>query len=597
MVYYYISGNVKMLKNMIIDYRAAKEISPHEYMKCYIEKCPENTDDTKLSWITESFLGIQKHFLFLTQIADNLPEQLSEEERYYFIIIFHAIIFHISPQEMQLLYKCLFNLSKPLLSTFTKFLGNNEVLTYISHVAQSHYDADFITLKLIHPLFTWQPYISEMGHNYAEYVKKIESRKLKPVTVPIPPNVLSRKSKKAPALLEKTSLPMTPPNSLHYKSSRKMLTKAVIDKRLKNLHEKNKQKATHLLNDVKNYDFHYAQIKSDRYHKTLSNIKDETEKSNNKTLSKPTKYIPNTSLPPIKETTGTLKRLNKRIQITEQNEIDWLEDLVKGCRNAAKIEEMEEFNRQETERERLYDIEKKHLLGQISYEEALIARKKLQEHNKKKYEEFLKDKEKWCNQMEAWKQKQMAKNLASIENISLIELNIINAKSEILEKNKNNAQKIKQDTEKLVADFLKTKQEELDRKVAMIKEIRILSMIAKKAKVPKIIDLTESSGLGLLCEMSIAELQERMSAMKIEIKEEIERKKQKVKELNDAEKNNLEQVKTSIKTYMSERATSNRGKKNLNVIAEISPCKEIKDLKKILDEKRRLRIKLSNLEL
>lgn len=592
MVYYHTSGNVKMLRNIIIDYGAANEVSPYEYMKTYIEKCPDTIEDTKLSWIAETFLGIQKHGQFLKEIAAHLSDEITEEDQDYFMIILHAVTFQTTPKEMQLLYKCLFNLSKPLLNTFTKFLSNNEVLTFISQIAQSYYDTNYITEKIVSPLFTLQPYISEMAHSYAEYVKKLESRKLKPPTVPVQMNVLNRKGKEVPQLSPQLSLPATPPNSVRIK--KRMLTKSMIDQRLKSIHEKNKQKAAHLLNDVKNKTCHYAQVKSDKYFKRLSSIKDEIETEGTKPFEKPKPtFAIKTTLPPVKDTTANLRRINKRIQVAQEEEVQWLETLMTTCRNTVKIDEMEEYGRQERERERLLDIERKHIMGQISYEEAVIAKKKLYEENKKKYEEFLKEKESWNQEIDRWRKIQMEKNRKHVERLSLIELSLLQAKNGIALKKKDAAEKLKKESEMILAKAMQEKQEELDRRVNMIKEIKILAMIAKKARIPKIIDLTETSGIGSLCEMSFAELQERLTALKIGLHDELQRKRQMIKEENIAAKQNLQQTKNSIKNYMSERANLRKQNKKSKMTLDSSSSKEISDLKKILEEKRKLRIQLT----
>lgn len=599
MVYYHTSGNVKMLRNILIDYSEAKETSPYEYMQAYIEKCPETIEDTKLSWIAETFLSFQKHQDFLKEIASHLYEELTDEEQEYFMIIFHAVIFRIEPKDMQHLYKCLFNLCKPLLSTFTKFLSNNEVLTFISQVAQAHYDTAYITEKIIGPLFEWQPYISEMAHSYAEYIKKIENRRIKPPTVPVQLNVLSRKSKEVTppqVATQQAIVPVTPPNSYapHNKKKR-MLTKSTIDQNLKQRHEKNKQRATHLLNDVKNKNFHYAQTaKSDRYYKRLSSIKDEIE--NALTFPRPRQDYVRPRTPRVKENAATVKRINKRIQMEEEEEVQWLQNVI--CyRNTAKIEEIAERDRQERERERLLDIERKHLMGLITYEEAVIAKKKLQNENKKKYEDFLKEKQSWNLEIERWRKQEIEKNRKQIEKQSLTELNIIQAKNEISQKKRETAEILKKESEMLIAKAMQMKQEELERRIKMIKEIKVLEIIAKKAKMPKIIDLTDTAKLGLLCEMSVAELQERLCAMKIQLKDELESKRKQINEEKQAAKDELEETKNNIKTYMEERAQIRQHNKkinNNNLNINSTSTKKIRDLKKILEERRSMRMKLNN---
>lgn len=593
MVYYYTSENIKMIKNILIDYGALNEVSPCEYMKSYIVKCPDTADDSKLSWIVETFLGTQKHIIFLKEITAHILNVLSEEDQHYFRIILYAFIFQIEPKDMQNVYKCIFNLSKPLLSIFTKLLSNNEILTFILQAAQNSYDTNYITEKIIQPLFKWQPYIREMNHNYAEYVKKIESRKYKAPTIPLQPSVLSRKGIEVPTISQQISLPATPPNSLHIKS-RRMLTKSAIDQKLKRSHEKNKQRSTNLLNDAKNTNYHFAQLKADKYHKKPSNIKTQGDTEFTSTLPRLRQNIVVKSSPlPVKETTATLKRMHKRIKMVEEQEIEWLHNLVKCCKNTTKVEELEEFDTQERERKRLLNIEKKHLLGQITHEEAQIAKNKLQEDNKKKYDEFLKDKAKWNLEIEKWKKLELDKNRKQIEILSLIELNLLKAKNEITTKKKETADKLKKESEFMVAQAMKQKQKELERRIRMIKEIKILAVISKKAKVPKIIDFTETSGLGLLCEMSIVELQERLSMIKIGLNDELEKKKKLIKDEKNSAKKQLDDTKNSIKNYFIEHAVLRKENKSSKISFENSQLREIRDLKRILEEKRKQRLKFS----
>lgn len=592
MVYYNTSRNIKMLRSIIIDYRASQEASPYEYMKMYVEKLPETMEDTKISWIVETFLGIQKHSEFLKNITYHVSQELSEDDQDYFMIIFYVVTFQLSASNMTLLYKCLFNLSRPLLKIFTNFLSNNEALTVISQIAHNEYDTNFVTEKIINPLFTWQPYISEMGHNYAEFMNKTERSKMKMSTIPIQPNVLNRKST-SPNAKFSPDLPPTPANSVQNKS-KNMLTKSTIDKRLKQIHDSNKQKALHLLQDIKSNNQHYTQGKSDKYFKTLKNFKEDIDHKKKKVTLQSKSLLINQTPPLVKETAATIKRINNTIQMSEKKEIQWLEDILYNCKNTTKAEELEYYDRQERERERLLDIERKHLVGQISYEEAVIAKKKLIDDNKKKHDDFLREKQIWEEEIERWRRSEMEKNRMKVEKLSLIELEMLHARNNIIIKKKETAEKIRKESEERLAQALKMQREELDRKIQIIKEINILAHITKKSKLPKIIDLTETSGVGLLCEMSIAELQERLTIFKMGLKEELEKKKQDIKLQNRVAKQELDETKKNIDKYMTEQADMRKQKKKPPVCVGHSSCNEIKELKKVLEEKRKLRIQLTS---
>lgn len=591
MVFYHTSPNVKMIKNILTDFKATENIAPYEYMETYVEKYPEETDNLKLQWVVETFLGIQKHWNFLKQIASTMSDEFSEEEQGYFMIYFHAVTFELDPKDLNLLYKSLFNLNKHLLDLFTKFLANNESLTFISHIASQLYDTVFITENIIGPLFNWQPYISEMEHSYEEYTSCMEYRKIKPLTVPIPQNVLNRKHYESLPVIPPT---VAPPNSI-IKQSRKMVTKSTIDNKLKQLRNRHKEQAAKLLKEVKNNNFHFAQGKSDKYFKTVENIQEEYDNSL-QPPPKPKKIFNQQADTKPGDTIASLKRLNKRIQLSEDEEIKWLQDVLGSCRNTAKFNELVENERKDREREREVDIERKHLLGQISHEEAVLAKKKLQDENKKKYEDYLKEKELWNEEIEKWKEEELEKHKKIVESYSLQELAVIKAKNGVCSKKKEDATKVKKETEILVCKMLKEKKEDMERKINMIKEIKILSIIARKANAPKIIDLTQTAGLGLLCEMSIAELQERLNVFKMKLKEEVENKKKQIRDEIIDNKKEIENTKETIKNYMTERAEIRKINKermmNKPNMKEGMP-KEICDLKNALLEKRKQRLSLT----
>ncbi|XP_014355840.2 uncharacterized protein LOC106708801 [Papilio machaon] len=594
MVYLYTSKNVKIIKDILTDFYNSSDTSPCEYMKCYIESWDDPTDDSKLCWIVETFLGIMKHDQFLKQTVDQFPSELNDDDKDYLLIILHGLIFQLQSSDMNLLYKCLFNLRKNVLNALTSSLKTLDFLDQISKIAQPIYDTNYITEHIIGPLSNWQHAMDKMAQMYAEYLTKIESLKVKPPTIPIQPNVLTRKNKRSEGSApQKISIPATPPNSVCEKA-RRMLTKSVIDKKLKQAFDNNKQKAMKILNEIKSEMYHYPQKRHFEKPKQCINLQNDPEQDWKKPFSKSNhRNWKKTSSMPVKENIATLKRYNERMKLTEREEIQWLQDLLRDCRSLSKFHELEEYDREERERERILDIEKKHIQGQISFEEALLAKKKVHDENKKKYEDFMKEKELWNKELEKWNQEQIEINRKHFEKLSLIELNVLEARKNVTKKKKEEADLIKKENETLQLQSLQAKQEELKRKIQMIKEIKILSIIAKRAKLPKIIDLTETSGIGLLCEMSMVELQERLSSMKMNLKEELEAKSKFIKEQHVAAKKSLEDTRKKVADYLDERKKLRKSNKKTPKPSIDVSTKEINDLKMVLEAKRKLRQQLT----
>lgn len=62
-------------------------------------------------------------------------------------------------------------------------------------------------------------------------------------------------------------------------------------------------------------------------------------------------------------------------------------------------------------------------------------------------------------------------------------------------------------------------------------------------------DLSETSNMGLLCEMSIAELRERLIILKMELKEEVERRKDEIMKKRECRKEIVESYQGLIESH------------------------------------------------
>lgn len=75
---------------------------------------------------------------------------------------------------------------------------------------------------------------------------------------------------------------------------------------------------------------------------------------------------------------------------------------------------------------------------------------------------------------------------------------------------------------------LKEEEEELARKQDIIRQIKLLEQSASSMTAPKVVNLTETSQIGLLTEMSVIELQERLAILKVREAEEEAHRREKI---------------------------------------------------------------------
>lgn len=95
------------------------------------------------------------------------------------------------------------------------------------------------------------------------------------------------------------------------------------------------------------------------------------------------------------------------------------------------------------------------------------------------------------------------------------------------------------------------KEEELKRKIQLIKEIKALQafgLIRRKEAVANAI-----ASVGILCEMSTEELKERLLILKMEIQEEIERRREEIKQKKECRKAIVESYQDLIEQHQEIR--------------------------------------------
>lgn len=234
----------------------------------------------------------------------------------------------------------------------------------------------------------------------------------------------------------------------------------------------------------------------------------------------------------IKKNAATILREASRVIIEEEKEIQRLHELVNGALDSKQYEQLEEENRAIAKTEELQKIQRKHLLGLLSREEAIIAKHKLLQANKAKKAQI--DKEK--NEAKAILDKitlehnEQAKKI--VEKTQQIQKNIIQKKNSVLCRKQKEAQEVADINKHIYQKYILQQKEELEEKIKIIKQIKELSSI-KDINGNKF-DPTETTNEGLLCEMSLNELKERLLLNKVRLKDEIEHRrksimKQKVK--------------------------------------------------------------------
>ena len=277
-------------------------------------------------------------------------------------------------------------------------------------------------------------------------------------------------------------------------------------------------------------------FETDKRPMNYDKIKEEVEKKINDTLQFDNKY--SKKIPDFSKNNADVK-YNEAAIIREEYLIDKNKKEIEKEMNRKLIEKTDskEFDRWVSEMKVKEDIEKIELIQkrkiklEMTRETTLTCREKRQKINQMKNLEHKKEIAENAIKKEKKKQKELIKNKNLILEINKGMDNIINNKIKKIQENKDLYKNIKDNYNELNLMANEEKKIELERRDEIVRQIRELE------KLPMIrttgFDPTETQGIGLLEEMSLVELKERLDIQKKMLNEQIKSKKEENKLKNE----------------------------------------------------------------
>ncbi|XP_040275146.1 cilia- and flagella-associated protein 99 [Bufo bufo] len=458
--------------------------------------------------------------------------------------------------------------------------------TWIRDEWSQIYDSDYVKENLINPLLKWQPEVLNLlevieskrvkGPNLAKgsngtEVKEFNLTKPKPRTIPVP--------QKIPAQKQHQPVPEST-----YKSPKEQ--EVLEEKKLGN-----RQKAEELLIEANMGQYKCANPeKSEKTKRVLSEIMKEEENklavNKMKVQQVPLKKVDNV---PVRLNAAAILREGALYQRQVEEELNRIEKLVDGARDPSEfLEWQRQMQAKDLERQ-LADIECRRLEGKLSREEAVLARQNLIQDNKRKA--FLKKEEtKKLMRQYAEKRLQEEKEMRDlVEQVSEGHKNTKQARLKLQKYKQQIVQEVAEESRELLRQALEEAQEELKKKFELIREIRAMESVPIIRQ--KFVDLTQTAGHRLNCEMSIVELRERLALLKeAERKAEEEKRDQILEEKQSKQQlllDTLEQIslhraaqgKASLLRLEEKKTKSQLGK------AAIENNERVTELQRKLEEK------------
>ncbi|XP_053407341.1 cilia- and flagella-associated protein 99-like isoform X2 [Mercenaria mercenaria] len=553
-------------------------------------------DEDEQTFIVEVFSGCVRYAEVLNVVmrgyyAKDGKSVLRSEQNLYAVLVYLAL-FRLD--ELGMANYRQFVKSQDINRThkFLNFFFNEKSITgWMKDEWQKYYEHVFVQTKLVSPLRRWLPELKEMVSQMKEKIdnvtkprrKALTSTEIKPfnITQPRP------KSVPVPEPIPKLQKHKPPPDTLY-----KLPTELTKIEKVK---QDNRRKAEERLMEASRKQFACANPeKSQKTKEKIHNIL--TEEENKLDFDRPkTNKAPSflNQEVPVKMTAAAILREGALYQKREAEEIRRLENLEAGAKDKSEFEKWQnEMKRKDLEAE-LSDIERRRLEGKLSHEEAILARQNIIQENKQRVAEIKEETQKMMERFleEKFREEQQMRQL--VEETMKGHKNAKESQKKLQEYKQKIVQEVAEESQELMRRAIEEAEIEMRRRMELIHQIRAMEAVPVIRQ--KFVDLTSAAGHGLLSEMSIAELKERVALLKNAEREAEENKRDEIladKEAKDQllldtlekiSKHRLEQTKAAAIKLESRK----KGEpKKMQVQNE-----ELSALQKRLEEKRQQRVR------
>ncbi|XP_027311445.3 cilia- and flagella-associated protein 99 isoform X1 [Anas platyrhynchos] len=422
-------------------------------------------------------------------------------ERNLYIVICYLATFQLEELGLQHFSRIVKSQDTAKMHKFLRFFFNALYLnTWIKDEWSRFYDSLYVKENWIDPLLRWQPKVQQL---IEQLMDKLSNRtttvKTSTVTQPKEFNLTVPKPRAIPIplpipVLEKG--PPVPPST--YKPPKEK-------KQLKEVKIKNRQKAEDLLLKANTDQFKCATTNPKKGENIHNDMKSRPAFRAQKIQSK----IDNI---PIKLNAAAILREGALYQRKMEQELKRIENLLRGAGDPSEFLEWQKQMRGKDLEEQLAEIECRRLQGKLSHEEAVLAHQNVTQENKKKADLMREEKAELMHQYAEKRLQEQKEMRELVEQVVEGHKNAKQAKLKLQKYKQQIVQEVSEENRELLRQALEEEEEKLRKRCELIQQIRAIESLPILKH--KFVDLTETGGHGLICEMSIVELRERLALLR-----------------------------------------------------------------------------------
>ncbi|XP_051876563.1 cilia- and flagella-associated protein 99 isoform X4 [Pristis pectinata] len=455
---------------------------------------------------------------------------------------------------MVICYLATFRLKELGLKHFSKFINSQDVNkmhkflkfffdagnlnTWIKDEWCQIYDVAYVTEKLIDPLLRWQPDIQNIINHLSNIRanKVVHKKESQPVTVPNEFNITKPKPRAIPMPEE------IPQLQVQRKIPRSTYDPPKEEKLLEKLKKKNRQRA-------------------------------ETENI------------------PIKMNTAAILRENALYQRKVKEDLQRIDYILEGGHDPAKFKEYQKQKDEEFMEQQLADGEHRRLEEKIFFEESILAREVRTEEKRRKAAQQKEEAAELMQRYKEMRQQEEKEMKVKVEQVLKGHKDMKEQKRKIQECKQKMAKEMNKEMEEILQQVMEETNAEIRKKTQQIREIRARQ--AASTIKQNFLDLSKPAGHGLLDEMSLLELRERLGLLKeAQIKEEEDKRDRILNEKQAKERlllEKLEQISLN-REAMSKKAVLRHREEELKkdkLSKLLSNNQQLAELQNKLEEKKK----------
>ncbi|XP_078487939.1 uncharacterized protein LOC100183762 [Ciona intestinalis] len=571
--------------------------SVEEHIKEFL-KCQKGLDSDDHLFIVEVFSGcVQYHKLLQVVVdgffcTDGLTSLKSDTSLYQILCYF--LMFRLDEIRPTNFNKFLATQQTNKMHRFLNFfLKDENLFAWIYDEWCKLYESSFID-EIIKRIVRWKPELDNILIKLDAVVNNtISTKKPKTPTKPVSFTLSQPKPRSIPLPEQIPKLPKQKPVST------KVFREPKEVKEIEMLKQQNKVDGEIKLLEANEYQFQCANThKSYKTREIIKNIRDEEEKKldfNKRNAQPAPKHKVNK---PIKMNAAAILREGSLFQKKEKAELQKLENLLCGAKDESEFVNWQKSVQQEDKDKEMRETEYRRVLGKLSHEEAILARQNQIKENQVIVSQLKSESAKMMKNYLVLRLEEERHMRALVEQIIEGHHNAQDAKCKLKEYKRKIVQEVNAESREMMKIALEEAEAEMRRKTELIQHIRAAESVPITRQ--KLVDLTATAGHALLSEMSIAELQERLSLLREAQNAEEENRRDMIIQSKQAKNENIMETIARISVHRNElsKAASIRAEEKQLVKKEraekLKQDKTLQYLETSLQEKKEERIRRAN---